>query len=53
LKSERNSFKFGKEVKRSMKEDESPGPGFYKIPCRIAEVPRYVLPKQNEKYKFV
>jgi hypothetical protein len=31
----------------------TPGPGAYKIPVRIMDVPRYLLPTPDERYKFV
>lgn len=30
-----------------------PGPGHYKIPVKFADVPRYILPNQNEEFKYV
>ena len=32
---------------------DTPGPGQYYIPVTVADVPRYVMPIQNEKYKWV
>lgn len=33
--------------------EPNPGPGHYKIPVKFADVPRYVLPEQNEEFKWV
>ena len=33
--------------------DLHPGPGHYYVPVHFADVPRYVLPEQNETYKWV
>ena len=32
---------------------ETPGPGAYKVPVKIADVPKYLIPKQEEAFKFV
>jgi hypothetical protein len=32
---------------------DTPGPGAYKVPVKVAEVPKYIIPKQNEEFKFV
>lgn len=46
------SFKFDKS-ERPMDHDNTPGPGHYYIPVKIADVPRYNLKEQNEQYKWV
>ena len=33
--------------------DLTPGPGSYKIPCRIQDVPTYLLPTRAEEFKYV
>ncbi len=33
--------------------DLNPGPGYYYVPVTFADVPRYVLPVQNEEFKWV
>lgn len=30
-----------------------PGPGHYYIPCTVADVPKYVLPNPDQRYKWV
>ena len=37
----------------SMSKSGHPGPGAYRIPVKVADVPRYNLPIQNEDFKFV
>ena len=36
-----------------VKYDENPGPGAYRVPTRFADVPKYLIPKQDESFKFV
>lgn len=31
----------------------TPGPGHYKIPVKVANIPKYALTEQDEKFKFV
>ena len=33
--------------------NDVPGPGSYKVPVKIADVPRYLIPKQDETFKYV
>lgn len=30
-----------------------PGPGHYKVPCKVADVPRYSYPSRPEEFKYV
>ncbi|CAI2385732.1 unnamed protein product [Moneuplotes crassus] len=45
--------KFGKEIRGSEKKSENPGPGYYYIPCTVADVPKYVYPNPDPRYKWV
>mmetsp|Transcript_2175 Transcript_2175/g.2506 ORF Transcript_2175/g.2506 Transcript_2175/m.2506 type:complete len:471 (-) Transcript_2175:40-1452(-) len=45
--------KFGTGVRTGMKGTENPGPGYYYIPCTVADVPKYVLPNPDQRYKWV
>ena len=36
-----------------MGKDAVPGPGQYKVPCRVADVPRYSYPARSEEFKYV
>lgn len=37
----------------NLQKDENPGPGAYRVPVKFADVPKYLIPNQNESYKFV
>ena len=30
-----------------------PGPGAYKIPVKVADVPKYILPNKSDEFRFV
>lgn len=45
--------KIGSEQRGKKLKSDTPGPGSYKIPVKIMDVPRYLIPNQDEKYKFV
>jgi len=45
--------KFGREIRGSDKKSENPGPGYYYIPCTVADVPKYVYPNPDPRYKWV
>ena len=45
--------KIGTETREHNIKNETPGPGAYKIPVKIMDVPRYVLQNQEEQFKFV
>ena len=36
-----------------MKKDGSPGPGQYKIPSKISDLPAYAMPNRPEQYKYI
>ena len=44
---------FGSGLRGDPRKDKTPGPGQYKVPCHVADVPRYVIPNPNEEFKFV
>lgn len=46
-------FGFGTESRSKDKKDNSPGPGHYKVPVKVADVPRYSLPNHPEEHRFV
>lgn len=46
-------FGFGTDKRHKPAKDSSPGPGAYKVPTKIADVPKYVIPNQKEEHKFV
>lgn len=37
-------FGFGTGLRKVPRRDESPGPGAYKVPTKIANLPQYALP---------
>ncbi len=37
----------------TFQKNEIPGPGAYRVPVKFADVPKYLIPKQNETFKFV
>lgn len=45
--------KIGSEQRSKKLKSETPGPGAYKIPVKIIDVPRYLIPNPDERYKFV
>ena len=47
------NVKIGSERRGWMKSNDTPGPGDYKIPVKIVDVPRYLIPNPDERYKFV
>lgn len=48
-------YGFGTGTRRQAKQtkDITPGPGNYKVPCRIQDVPGYLLPSRSGEFKFV
>jgi hypothetical protein len=44
---------FGKTQRGTFKGTAGPGPGAYKVPVKVADVPAYALPNQKEEFKFV
>lgn len=47
------SFKFSKDEKLKNVKSFTPGPGTYKVPCSISNVPVYTVGKFAENFKFV
>lgn len=47
------SHVFSKSERIAFKGKEGPGPGSYKIPVQVADVPAYVMPNQKEEFKYV
>lgn len=47
------AFGFGTESRDKMNPNGSPGPAAYKIPVKIIDVPKYLIPNQNPEFKFV
>ena len=45
--------KFGKSNRNPKKSSMSPGPGAYKIPCKIVEAPKYLLPNADDSFSYV
>jgi hypothetical protein len=45
--------KIGTEKRGYQVKSDTPGPGDYKIPVKIFDVPRYLIPNPDERYKFV
>lgn len=46
------SYKFSTS-ERDGRTDSNPGPGHYYVPVTFADVPRHILPVQNEDFKWV
>jgi hypothetical protein len=48
-------FGFGSSLQRpsNLNKIEVPGPGYYRVNCTFADVPNYLIPNQNEEFKFV
>jgi hypothetical protein len=47
------SVKIGKGKRNEPQYNNSPGPGQYYIPCMVADVPKYVYPDPDPRYKWV
>ena len=48
------SYGFGSSPQREpIKKTLSPGPGGYRIPSMIAEVPAYAMPNQKDEFKYI
>ena len=45
--------KIGTENREYKVKSDTPGPGAYKIPVKIMDVPRYLIQNQKEEFKFV
>jgi hypothetical protein len=46
-------YGFGSSGRGTLGKDEVPGPGHYKVPCKVADVPGYSMPNRAEEYKYV
>ena len=46
-------YGFGKEEKSKKIKDSSPGPGAYKVPSKISDLPQYAMPNRPEEYKYI
>ena len=50
------SFSFGSSKRPEMggsKQNATPGPGHYKVPVKIADVPDYAMPNRKDASKYV
>jgi len=48
------SYVFGSDQRTPLKKSDGvPGPGAYKVPVYVADVPKYLLPEQNQEFKYV
>ena len=47
------AFGFGSETRGKMRKSDTPGPGQYKIPVKVLDVLKYIIPNQNPDFKFV
>lgn len=45
--------KIGTETRDINVKSDTPGPGAYKIPVKLMDVPRYLIQSQNDDFKFV
>jgi hypothetical protein len=46
------SYSIGRSKRRDNK-NHNPGPGQYKVPYYVSDVPSYVMPNRPEEFKFV
>lgn len=47
-------YGFGSSKRPDLKTDGSPGPGAYRVPVKVADVPDYNMPgRPNAEFKFV
>mmetsp|Transcript_655 Transcript_655/g.760 ORF Transcript_655/g.760 Transcript_655/m.760 type:complete len:113 (+) Transcript_655:1024-1362(+) len=46
-------YGIGTEARGKDLKSDTPGPATYRIPVKIIDVPRYLIPNPEEKYKFV
>jgi len=45
-------YGFGSGSRGKAKASDIPGPGHYKVPYRVAEVPKYIIPDKPEEFKW-
>ena len=47
-------YGFGTDKRGKADKDSSPGPGHYKVPTKVGDINKYVLPNHpGEEYRFV
>ena len=46
-------YGFGSGTRTSIDKEKTPGPGAYRVPSRIQDVPNYLLPNRLEEFKYV
>jgi hypothetical protein len=47
------NFAFGTGGRNGSKKDTTPGPGHYKVPYHISQLPRYAMPDKAEEFRYV
>ena len=47
------AFGFGTGKRTKGGDEGIPGPGHYHVPCKVADVPRYLQTKQPEEFRFI
>lgn len=47
------TFGFGTGSRHDQKKDNTPGPGHYKVPCHVQNLPTYAMPDRNENFRYV
>jgi len=48
-------FGFGTSQRGKQKNvgDDTPGPGQYKVPSKISDLPRYAMPDMKEEFRYI
>ena len=46
-------FGFGSSERAKLRPDNTPGPGHYKLPMKVADTPSYAIPNKKDEHKFV
>jgi hypothetical protein len=44
---------FAKAIRQGERNHGIPGPGTYRVPVKFADVPKYILPSQEDRHRFV
>jgi Sperm-tail PG-rich repeat len=47
------AYGFGSSTRGQLTREATPGPGTYKVPSRIQDVPHYLLPNRDAEFKYV
>jgi len=47
------SYGFGSGGRNKDRVNDGPGPGQYKLPYHVAEVPRYLIPNKPEEFRWI